>query len=178
MHMHQKIRSELTFSFCMLILFTQSGDLGHHVPVDASGCLRILLTWCWCLHALVCVHVDIVVSFLFLLSFPHSGKVQVTGAEFLCHQADIFPGRYHGSVPHRPVAPGLPRTLPLLYERQSYTGTCRSQETPLSSAPGKGCFEFLLQIYIYIYINWCSFLNNFPVLLLYKLNFRLFHPCF
>lgn len=138
--LHQENPSKLTFSFCMLILFTQSGVLGHHVPGDAPGCLRILLTWCWCLHALVCVHVDIVVSFLFLLSFPHSRKVQVTGAEFLCHQADIFPGRYHGSVPHRPVAPGLPRTLPLLYERQSYTGMCRSEETPLSSAPGKGCF--------------------------------------
>lgn len=156
----------------MLILFTQSGVLGHHVPVVASGCLRILLTWCWCLHALVCVRVDIVVSFLFLLSFPHSRKVQVTGPEFLCHQADIFPGCYHGSVPHRPVAPGLPRTLPLLYERQSYTGTCRSEETHT---------EFLLQTYIMNAIhlkNRCSFLSNFAVQLLYKLNFRLFHPCF
>ena len=65
------------------------------------------------------------------LCFPpslsiHSGEVQVPCAGFQCHSADVIPGRHHGALPHRPVAPGRPGILLLLHERQSHSGTGRA----------------------------------------------------
>lgn len=108
-----------------LKLFDTNRKVGTSTVKDPSGCLEMLLTWCWRLLGCVCVCL-----ILFLYSFLiHSRKVQVTGQEFQCHPADIFPGRHHRAIPHRPVASGLPWTLPLLYERQSHTGTYHSENT-------------------------------------------------
>ncbi len=71
-----------------------------------------------CMDVWVCVCAS---SYLFILS--QSRKIQVTGSEFQCHPADIFPGCHHRAIPHWPVASGLPWTLSFLYERQSHTGT-------------------------------------------------------
>lgn len=59
---------------------------------------------------------------LFFCFVASSRKDEAAGSDFLRHPPHVFSGRHHGAVPHWPVAPGLPRTLPLLYERQSHTG--------------------------------------------------------
>lgn len=62
-------------------------------------------------------------SYLFFCFVAASRKVEAAGSDFLRHPPHVLSGRHHGAVPHRPVAPGLARSLPLLYERQSHTGT-------------------------------------------------------
>lgn len=62
-------------------------------------------------------------SYLFFCFVAAGRKVEAAGSDFLRHPPHVLSGRHHGAVPHRPVAPGLARTLPLLYERQSHTGT-------------------------------------------------------
>ncbi len=103
-----------------LVLLTQSGKLAHRKSKMPRG------VWEYCsLGTDTCMGVCLCVCLIsFLYSFPiHSRKVQVTGAELQCHPADIFPGRHHRTIPHRPVASRLPWTLSFLYERQSHTGT-------------------------------------------------------
>lgn len=98
--------------------------------VVCSRCLQavlgVLLLCCRRLHWSVYMLIQpsyFSLSYLFFCFVAASRKVEAAGSDFLRHPPHVLSGRHHGAVPHRPVAPGLARTLPLLYERQSHTGT-------------------------------------------------------
>lgn len=98
--------------------------------IVCSRCLQavlgVLLLCCRRLHWSVYMLIQpsyFSLWYLFFCFVAASRKVEAAGSDFLRHPPHVLSGRHHGAVPHRPVAPGLARTLPLLYERQSHTGT-------------------------------------------------------